>query len=267
MKKELIIFDLDGTLAESKQPIGRDMAQRLAALLAARRTAVITGGAFDQVRDQVIDVLEVERPRFENLHVFPTSGAQYLAWRDLRWSVVYERALSRDDVATIRQAFDEALHESGFIQPSRIWGPQFEDRGSQVTFSALGQRAPAIAKAGWDPACVARAPIVASLRKRLLASQFSIRMGGATSIDVTQAGVDKSLGIEMMVRHLSVPKEAMLFVGDALFEGGNDRPVQDAGVECVAVSGPIDTLNVIDDIMSDSYDDEDDGQGAAQDRP
>jgi hydroxymethylpyrimidine pyrophosphatase-like HAD family hydrolase len=46
--KSLIVFDLDGTLAESKSAIDAEMATLLTALLAVVKVAIISGGALPQ---------------------------------------------------------------------------------------------------------------------------------------------------------------------------------------------------------------------------
>ena len=79
--------------------------------------------------------------------------------------------------------------------------------------------------------------------------QFSVRMGGATSIDITKPGIDKGYGIRKLRDRLGIPIGKMLFVGDALFEGGNDYPARQAGVACIAVRGPADTKLVIETIL------------------
>src|SRR3546814_12493686 len=81
--------------------------------------------------------------------------------------------------------FDAALDATGFT-PEETWGERIEDRGSQITFSALGQQAPLHAKEVWDPDFAKRKVIQADLIKRL--PGVSINLGGATSVDVTQPG-------------------------------------------------------------------------------
>ena len=71
---KLIIFDLDGTLAESKQPLTDEMAALVARLLAATRVAVISGGALSQFLKQVVAMLPVDA-NLANLYLLPTSGA------------------------------------------------------------------------------------------------------------------------------------------------------------------------------------------------
>ena len=41
--------------------------------------------------------------------------------------------------------------ESSDCKVEKVWGDVIEDRGSQITFSALGQQAPLEEKKKWDP--------------------------------------------------------------------------------------------------------------------
>jgi hydroxymethylpyrimidine pyrophosphatase-like HAD family hydrolase len=111
-----------------------------------------------------------------------------------------------------------------------------EDRGSQITFSALGQQAPLEEK---DPCFAKRKKIKAILDP--LIPGYSVRLGGATSVDVTKTGIDKAYGIRKLRDVLGVSLREMIFIGDALFAGGNDYPVEQAGVVSVCVRGPHET--------------------------
>jgi len=55
--KQLIAFDLDGTLTESKAPLDDEIAGLLATLLTFALVAVISGGDWPQLKKQVIDRL------------------------------------------------------------------------------------------------------------------------------------------------------------------------------------------------------------------
>ena len=139
-------------------------------------------------------------------------------------------------------AFDEALEATGFV-PEQVWGERIEDRGSQITFSALGQQAPIHAKEAWDPDFAKRTRIQADLRQRL--PGLSINMGGATSIDITRAGVDKAHGLRKLRDESGIALDAMMFIGDAIFPGGNDYPAKQLGLDTVRVRDPQETLAVI----------------------
>jgi phosphomannomutase len=134
------------------------------------------------------------------------------------------------------------------FQPKESWGPRIEDRGTQITYSALGQQAPLDAKEQWDPDFRKRQKIKALLDPML--PNFSVRLGGTTSIDVTRAGVDKGYGIRKLRDVLGIPIERMLFVGDAIFPGGNDYAAMQAGAPSIKVRDPEDTKRVIETIVA-----------------
>lgn len=123
-----------------------------------------------------------------------------------------------------------------------------EDRGSQITFSALGQEAPLDEKKNWDPKFEKREKIKAILQP--LIPEFSIQLGGSTSIDVTKPGIDKAYGIKKLQETLGIVLLDMIFIGDALFPGGNDYPAKQAGVASIEVRDPHETKRVVEAIVA-----------------
>ena len=83
-----------------------------------------------------------------------------------------------------------------------------------------------------------------------LIPEFSVRLGGATSIDVTKPGIDKAYGIKKLRDVLGISVQEMIYVGDALFPGGNDYPAEEAGVISIPVKGPKETKRVIEAIIA-----------------
>ena len=240
--KQLVAFDLDGTLAESKQPLREDMGEAIADLLGVAHVAVISGGDWPQFDKQVASRLPPGADR-SRLWLMPTTGTKLYTFRDGEWRPVYAELFDDTEKRAIIDAFNASLDATGF-QPTETWGERIEDRGSQVTFSALGQQAPIEAKEKWDPDFAKRKVIQADLRRRL--PGLAINMGGATSIDITREGVDKAYGIERLSEHSGIALDAMLFIGDAIFPGGNDyAPKEKLGLDCVKVRDPADTINVI----------------------
>jgi hypothetical protein len=67
---------------------------------------------------------------------------------------------------------------------------------------------------------------------------------------VTKPGIDKAYGIGKLrdTLHISLPE--MIYIGDALFPGGNDYPAEQAGVVSIPVKGPDDTNLVIETILA-----------------
>ena len=238
--KSLLVFDLDGTLAESKAAIDAEMGADLAALLAVGRVAIISGGAWAQFTSQVVAHLP-PGAALANLALLPTCGTRFYRY-DGAWTLLYAEDFKPDQKRRIIDALVAAVKTAGFAV-DRIWGEQIEDRESQITFSALGQQAPLEAKKTWDPDFAKRKQIAALLAVSL--PEFSISLGGSTSIDVTLPGIDKAYGIRKLRDILHIPIAEMIYVGDALFPGGNDYPARSTGATCIQVANPSETKRVI----------------------
>jgi len=243
--KKLIVFDLDGTLAPSKSSLAPETAGLLRDLLAIIKVAVISGGAWEQFEKQLLADLP-DNADLANLSLLPTCGTKFFQY-DRKWTELYSEDLSAEQRKKIIDSLNKAAGESGF-HAKKVWGEVIEDRGSQVTFSALGQQAPLEEKVKWDPDFAKRKKITAILEK--LIPEFSIRMGGPTSIDVTKPGIDKAYGIGKLKDTLHISLNEMVYIGDALFPGGNDYPAEQAGVVSIPVKGPDDTNVVIKTILA-----------------
>lgn len=244
--KQLIAFDLDGTLAESKQPLDAAMGEALADLLDVVDVAVISGGDWPQFEKQVATRLPA-RTNLARLWLMPTTGTKLYTHRSSAWQALYAELFADDEKQRILAAFDAALEATGFV-PEAVWGERVEDRGSQITFSALGQQAPIDAKEKWDPDFAKRRVLQRDLRQRL--PGLSINMGGATSIDITREGVDKAYGLRKLCDTSGIALDAMLFIGDAIFPGGNDYPAKTLGLDTVCVRDPRETRAVIETIIA-----------------
>lgn len=140
------------------------------------------------------------------------------------------------------QVVEETSRTLGYWE-KHPWGELIEDRGSQITYSALGQAAPLDAKAAWDPDGTKKSMLVAHVAPLL--PDFEVRGGGSTSIDVTRKGIDKAYGVRKFMTQIHAAPAELLFVGDRLDETGNDYPVLAFGVPCVPVTSWQDTLIVI----------------------
>jgi phosphomannomutase len=243
----VVAFDLDDTLAVSKSQIDDRMAKLLAQLLAQVDVCVISGGRFEQFDRQVLRHLDIEADARDRLHLMPTCGTRYYRWIDGGWGLVYAEDLSQAAKDRIVSVLVEGAKVLGIWEPEP-WGEIIEDRGSQVTFSALGQRAPVDAKYAWDPDGAKKRALRDYAAARL--PDLEVRSGGSTSVDVTKAGVDKAYGMGKLIQHLGLTTEDVLFVGDRLDEGGNDYPVKAMGIRCVAVTRWQDTADYVERLLT-----------------
>jgi phosphomannomutase len=245
MTRSLMIFDLDGTLAESKSALDPEMAGLLRALLGVVQVAIISGGDWPQFEAQVLGKLPADAA-LDRLVLLPTCGTKFFRY-DGTWTKLYSEDFTADERRRTVAALEEGIEQSGF-KPERTWGELIEDRGTQITYSALGQQAPLDAKKAWDPDFAKRKRFKQILDPMI--PDLSVCLGGATSVDVTKPGIDKAYGVRKLVQILGIPIEQMLFVGDALFPGGNDAPVRGAGVLSIQVRDPDESKRVIETFIA-----------------
>lgn len=243
MIKELIIFDLDGTINVSKMPIDEEMARLLCELLAKTKIAIISGASFVQLEEQFLDNIGCSEDKLSKLFLLPTSGSSLYRYEQNKWVQMYRELFSEKEIEKIHHGFESAIASAGIASPEKIYGELIENRGSQVTYSALGQKAPIELKKKWDSNHNKREKIAEILTS--LIPEFEVRIGGTTSIDVTKRGVDKAYGISKIEENLGILKKNMIFVGDSIFPGGNDYSVKMAEVDTIQVSGPKETKETI----------------------
>ena len=243
--KTLVVFDLDGTLAESKSSIDVEMATLLASLLGIVKVAVISGGAWQQFEEQVLAHLS-QGEVLKKMSLLPTCGTKFYQYQD-GWKQLYSEDFTEAEKKKIINSLKQATDSSGRAVEN-VWGEVIEDRGSQITYSALGQQAPLEEKKKWDPDFTKRKKIKAVLDK--LIPEFTVRLGGATSVDVTKHGIDKAYGIRKLRDVLSIAIDQMIFIGDAVFPGGNDYPAKEAGALTIEVRDPHETKRVIEAIIA-----------------
>ena len=244
MAKKMIALDLDDTLAVTKSPISGRMGMLLSHLLISYEVCIISGGNFDQFKKQVIDRLEAPVPALNRLHLMPTCGTRYYRYDEHEgtWKLQYANDLTDDQKYRIAEALKTGAKELGLWE-EKSYGDIIEDRGSQITFSALGQKAPAEEKYKWDPTGEKKHKLRDYVAP--LVPDVEVRVGGTTSVDVTIIGVDKAYGMRKLLEVTGFNMDDILFIGDRLEEGANDYPVKALGIDTIAVEKWEDTALVI----------------------
>ncbi|HMQ01636.1 MAG TPA: HAD-IIB family hydrolase [Candidatus Doudnabacteria bacterium] len=248
--KKLIVFDLDGTLAKSKTIMDREMVRLLQRLLMSHRVAVIGGGKYGLFKEQLMGPLSPKKDLAANLFLFPTTATAFYQYNK-GWKKVYYHPLTKAERALIKKTFRRVFTEIGYRHPAKTYGPVIEDRGTQVTFSALGQEVVAqLGKKGlrmkddWRDVHTPTKLKIARLMQKYL-PKLEVRAAGHTSVDVTKKGIDKAFGLKQIEKYLKVKIKDMLFIGDAIFPGGNDYAVTKTKVDYMKVKGPEDTKRII----------------------
>jgi HAD superfamily hydrolase (TIGR01484 family) len=222
------------------------MAQLLSRLLTDVSVCVISGGRFEQFEAQVLEHLTLDAAQRSRLHLMPTCGTRYYIWGEGGWSLVYAEDFTPAQRVEIVSVLTEGAKALGLWR-TNTWGDIVEDRGSQITFSALGQSAPPAEKYQWDPDGSKRRSLCQFVAQKL--PDLEVRSGGSTSVDITRKGIDKAYGMRKLMQHLSLGIDEILFVGDRLDEGGNDYPVKRMGIACMPVASWEETATYIEFLL------------------
>ncbi len=253
--KDLVVFDLDGTLAPTKSTIDKEMSSLLEQLLKKKRVAVIGGGKLELFEEQFLNELKVPSKLLKNLFLFPVTATSFFRYNN-GWKNIYTHNLSAEEVDRIMATFTEVFKEINYQKPKITYGTIIENRGSQITWSALGQDVVKVLgekgvelKNKWrDENTPLKLKIAKLLQKYL--PDLEVHAAGYTSIDITKKGIDKAYGLKQMEKLLKVKIANMVFVGDAIFPGGNDYAVTKTSVDYFPVKTPEDTKVVIRRILN-----------------
>ncbi|MBR2836972.1 HAD-IIB family hydrolase [Candidatus Saccharibacteria bacterium] len=248
--KKVLAFDIDQTLNVAKTPITDDVAELLVACLDHFEICPISGQKFDQFLIQIVDRLPHPTPeQLKHLHLFVAQGTQYYRYNGTEWEQVYNYPLTDEQVAKISATIEQAARELGFWEEAQLAeGDEIiENRLSQVTFSALGQKAGTEAKYAWDPDHKKREKIVARCKE--LAPEFDYEIGGTTSINAITPGMNKVFGMTHLLEELNVKKSDILYFGDMTQPGGNDYPVVQMGIDTITVRSHEDTAYALRGIL------------------
>ena len=252
--KRVLAFDIDQTLNVAKTPIPTEIAELLVRCLNHFEICPISGQKFEQFLVQIVDPLKaagVTEQQLTHLHLFVAQGTQYYRFDADRhdWQQVYNYPLKPEDVERITKTLEQAARELGYWEADQLAAGDeiIENRLSQVTFSALGQKAGTEAKYAWDPDHQKREAIVARCRELL--PDFLYEIGGTTSINVATPGMNKQFGMTHLLAELQVEKSDVLYFGDMTQPGGNDYPVVEMGFETITVRSHEDTAYALRGIL------------------
>ena len=242
-----VLFDLDDTLAESFKSPAKEMIEALHKLLEKMPVAIITGAGLQRMNNQFLPAF-ANSPYIDRLFVFPSSSAQLFLNINKEWNEVYNLFLTDEERTKIKAAIAEVINENTDLQNVPHYGQQLFDREAQVAYTLVGVEASSDFKKNWDKDNSLRQRMIDELKKKI--PEFEILMGGSTTVDVTRKGINKSYGVKWLSERLKIDPKEMLYIGDALFEGGNDYVVIPTGVRTMQTSGPDETFRLIGSILA-----------------
>ena len=239
--KSLFVFDLDGTLASSGLVMDSELAALLNQLLEVTKVAVLSHRDWPDFEKLFLPALP-QKQYLKNLILLPVSGTRYYQYRS-GWKEVYPETLTIEEKDKLKAKLLKVIAVSG-----NVTGEQFEFKGKDIIFSALGNKAPAKAKQAYDPGQEKRKKIKIALDEALF--DYSVQIEGPDLIVISKTAIDKAHGIYKLHQLLNVKISKMLFIGNALFEGGDDHAAIATGVACIQIKNPDETKLVIETIMA-----------------
>lgn len=245
----LIAVDLDGTLVKSKLEITPDMSAVLGEWLKTNKFAVISGASFSQLKIQILNHLPTDI-NLNNLILLPITGQSYYIYKNNEWTETHKEIMPADDVEKIFGAFKKIPQELIPVSNPE-YGPQLQNRGGQVSFSALGQDAPYLEKYAWDPDLTKRQIIISELEK--IIPEFETKIGGTTTIDITPKGIDKGFAIKKIANIEGIQESDIIFFGDRIIPGGNDFAATNSGAVCISVESPNETRDAINSLVEKAH--------------
>lgn len=252
--KKLIAFDLDGTLAPSKSHFAPRMVDLFNRLLKGYHVCVISGAKYELFQTQFLTQITSDPELLKHLHLLPTTGTRYYQYVEGEWKQQYAEDFTPEDKERIITALREGWEQAG-TPVEKTYGETIEDRESQITLSPLGQDVVAelgdagvAVKESWDPDMTIRMKVAEVVSQKL--PDFNVKVAGLTSIDVTIPGVDKAYGMNKLMDATGFTRDEILFMGDKIMPGGNDYPVKEMGIDCIAVERWEDTAYAIEGIVS-----------------
>ncbi len=240
---KLLSFDIDDTIAESKQPLTNKMAKLLARLSHNYYLHFVTGGALKLIIKNTINPITKYGPKFNNILVSANVGALLVHFQNNNsYKVIYEKPIPKKDFIKIKAIFEKALQKVGH-NPQQVYGKLIEYRTYSITFSAYGQNAPLEVKSQYDPTREKRKQIVKYLTG--IEGKYQIAIAGKSSIDITIKGINKGFALKQVQKYLNLAKAEILLFGDSLMPGGNDYSVMQVGFNVVNVTCWQDTYNYL----------------------
>lgn len=243
---QLICFDIDDTLTQSKQQISREMADLLSALSHFYKVSIVSWWDFPQFEKQILSHLP-KHTNFTNMILAPTCGTKLYVYENTAWKKIFSLALSQEEKQHIIHSLHTISKKLGYDK-LQTWGNTIEDRETQITYSALWQNAPLEIKKTWDPTWEKRKTLKNLLQPLL--PEYDIHLWWTTSLDILKKGIDKSFWVQKLLEYTRFPLNSVLFVGDSVFDSGNDyAPLHKLGIITKKVFSLEDTKILISDLI------------------
>ena len=261
--KNVVLFDMDGTLTPPRKEMPVEMLDALLLLLQYADVGIVSGSPFEYIEQQCqLLFKQADENSLKDLLILPCNGTQKFSYQDDTWN--------KDSSLDMRSCIGEDVHQTlmySLMQKQYICsllcksyeypltGHHISYRGSMVNWSPVGRNATHKDREKFVLADKKFAIRQEALEKLLvtpeLVKSLSFSLGGSTSIDIYPHGWDKTYALN----HYN-EADLFWFIGDrCLEESGNDKPLYDKlnsirRNTAFQTSGPAQTIQLIKDIIT-----------------
>jgi len=257
MKDNLVLFDVDGTLTEARQPINKEMLKALRMISKYCEIGFLTGSGLDYLKEQLWPVFNDPSIR-SSCHLLPCNGTEYLI-TSVKGDVVFNsiskdimsKKIGQEDFAHILRHLCHLQSEMLYALKSQIplSGHFIQNRQSMINWCPIGRNASPDQRdkfKAMDKLTNIRMEYLDKLIRysEIYNSEIVVKLGGNTSFDIFPKGWDKTYALS----HFDANKWNFWFVGDRCAPEGNDFEIfellKDTG-RAFETGNLIETLDII----------------------
>ncbi len=220
--EKIYIFDVDGTLTPSRQPMTKEFQKFFKEWVKKNKFFLVTGSDLPKLQEQMC-YYDIEAEG-----IFTCCGNQF--WLPNPSVPIQSADLIYDNKFKVPRKLNKLLGTilSNSIYPHR-YGNHIEDRGSMINFSIVGRNCTQEQRDEYfkyDNEKGERKIIANAVKEKF--PELDAVIGGQISIDIYPKGKDKSQILEHIDSDFSIPfgeQQQYIFIGDRTMKGGNDYPL------------------------------------------
>jgi len=252
----LILFDVDGTLTESREHLKTKMLKALRALCRHAEIGFLTGSGLEYIKEQLWPALNDPIIK-HNCHLLPCNGTEYLITEgdeEIIFNPISKALMEEEIGSGMLQELMKLLCElqAQIVNEYKIplAGGFIQNRQSMINWCPIGRTSQKDARQAFkilDDKLGIRRKYFDILNAEMKKQKISLisKLGGDTSFDIYPHGWDKTYALN----HFNEKEWNFWFVGDRCYPAGNDYEIFEHLKEtgrAFETSGPQETLEIID---------------------
>lgn len=252
----LVLFDVDGTLTEAREPMSVKMLKALRELCKYVEVGFLTGSGLEYIKEQLWPALNDPIIK-HNCHLLPCNGTEYLitsgdqeiVFNEISKAVMQEE-IGAENTNRLLKLLCSLQNEIVSEYDLPLAGNFIQNRGSMINWCPIGRSADRLQRGIFrdlDKEQYIRSKYIDKLTAGLeeVSVDVTVKLGGDTSFDIYPNGWDKTYAL----RHFEGDEWVFWFVGDRCYPQGNDYEIfsllKDTG-RAFETGGPEETIELID---------------------